>query len=568
MRRNLGLFLLTLALTGVLTYAVFLKSGLPLLGIDDANVAFVYAHNFLAHGAFTYQPGGERVEGFTSMLWELACIVAFKFFSAPLIGLLVAEVVLVSLALTYLLAFVRDAISPRGLAWAYGFFLLAWTFSTTTYVMWSTISLMEFALWTSLQIALVTSLLFLTRTSLTPLRQAGLCALFAAFVLTRPESLALGFVYVLLLGLILYFKDGRRVRTALFATLPSFCAYAGSALALTAFQLWYFGFPFANTYYQKVSSDVPYRLAQGAYYFAKFIYWYPAALLTLLAIVVIAFLLLRRYHTRSAWLTEIEARPLLLQLGVLGIVIAANLALPIYEGGDHFAEARLFFPIWPLLALPPLYLATLLKDAFVRGDWRLLDTWFVRGCTLLAAAIVFFYFQPYKWYQRYPYSVFKEIAIAQAGQEQGAFLTTFFGAVSPLPLVGTTAAGGIALTYKGPIADLLGLNDVAMAHQTNNKRIGLQGHAAFDTTTFFSSMPADLLMPIPTDKDADIAQLEASESYTNINFLEDLFDNPTFKDLFMPAIVYNPTTGQYLFAYWRDTFLAQLKAKGFKITAS
>ena len=43
----------------------------PATGIDDANIFFVYARNVSAGDGFVFNPGRERVEGFTSLLWVL-----------------------------------------------------------------------------------------------------------------------------------------------------------------------------------------------------------------------------------------------------------------------------------------------------------------------------------------------------------------------------------------------------------------------------------------------------------------------------------------------------------------
>lgn len=560
------LFLATLALMALATYVIFIKSGYPLVGIDDANIFFVYAHNFLAHHAFVYQPGGERVEGFSSILWELLCIAAFKFLHAPELGLVLFNIVLTALGLTYLLVFIRTTFATKVIPAAASLFFFLWIFSTPSYILWSTISLMEFGVWSFLQVALIVSILFLTRSMLTARKQFLLCALFVAFVLARPESLLLGLVYLFLLGLVFYFKNGRRIRTAFLSVVPSLCAFVGTTLALTAFRIYYFGFPFPNTYYAKVSGDLFYRFSAGFLYFIKFLYWYPLALWSLLAMAVTAWIVLRRWRMNRTWFAEQETKTTLLQLVVIGIAITVNLLLPVYEGGDHFAEARLFLPIWPLLALPILYFFKLLADITVRKDIRMFDSWFVRGCAMLAFLVLFFYFPPYKWYERpEQYSVSKGIGLAQAERQEGVFLNTFFRDIPRMPTVGVIAAGGIAFSYQGPVADLMGLNDVVMAHQTNNSRIGLAGHAAFDTQTFFTSSHVDVLLPIVADQNTQIDQVEGTLAYANTFFLEDIFDNAEFKQSFTPAIAFNPATKQYLFAYYSNTFLVQMRENGIRV---
>ena len=72
------------ALVGLPAVAAALRMGpMGFLGIDDANIYFVYAKNLaLGHG-FVYHPGGERVEGFTSLLWTLLCAAAHRLAARP-----------------------------------------------------------------------------------------------------------------------------------------------------------------------------------------------------------------------------------------------------------------------------------------------------------------------------------------------------------------------------------------------------------------------------------------------------------------------------------------------------
>jgi len=56
------------------------------------------------------------------------------------------------------------------------------------------------------------------------------------------------------------------------------------------------------------------------------------------------------------------------------------------------------------------------------------------------------------------------------------------------PSVAIAAAGGFGFTYVGRIVDLVGLNNVQMAHALKNK-IGVRDHASFDPETFFRLKP-------------------------------------------------------------------------------
>lgn len=64
-------YLFSLIITTASALLYYFMYRLPLLGIDDANIYFTYMRNFADGLGFVYNPGGERVEGFTSILYTL-----------------------------------------------------------------------------------------------------------------------------------------------------------------------------------------------------------------------------------------------------------------------------------------------------------------------------------------------------------------------------------------------------------------------------------------------------------------------------------------------------------------
>ena len=50
------------------TVAVQIVLSPPLVGMDDANIGFRYARNLAEGQGFVFNPGGERIEGVTSLL--------------------------------------------------------------------------------------------------------------------------------------------------------------------------------------------------------------------------------------------------------------------------------------------------------------------------------------------------------------------------------------------------------------------------------------------------------------------------------------------------------------------
>lgn len=65
------------------TYYALHELNYPLIGTDDANIYFVYARNLANGYGFVYNIGGERVEGFTSLLWTVIAALAYKFTDVP-----------------------------------------------------------------------------------------------------------------------------------------------------------------------------------------------------------------------------------------------------------------------------------------------------------------------------------------------------------------------------------------------------------------------------------------------------------------------------------------------------
>src|SRR5688500_8116472 len=96
-------FLLAFFLCSVVSLLTLHQLNYPLTGIDDANIYFVYARNLANGHGFVYNAGGERVEGFTSLLWTVISALVFKFSSYPELVLLIINIILMSLAVAYIL---------------------------------------------------------------------------------------------------------------------------------------------------------------------------------------------------------------------------------------------------------------------------------------------------------------------------------------------------------------------------------------------------------------------------------------------------------------------------------
>ncbi|MEM8862745.1 MAG: hypothetical protein AAGD96_30920, partial [Chloroflexota bacterium] len=149
-KKFLLVFLSMLTLSCLSAGSMWKRFGYALTGIDDANIFFVYAQNISRGFGFVFNAGGERVEGFSSILWTLICSFAFYISSQPELLLLIFNVLTLALCASLAVYWLGDEIlqgykSPVKLMWLLIF--IGIIFSTPAYIIWNTISLMENALW-------------------------------------------------------------------------------------------------------------------------------------------------------------------------------------------------------------------------------------------------------------------------------------------------------------------------------------------------------------------------------------------------------------------------------------
>jgi len=141
-------------------------------------------------------------------------------------------------------------------------------------------------------------------------------------------------------------------------------AFVATVTALTIFRLCYFGYPFLNTYYAKVSPSLIYNLTKGKDYLFGFASSGQLVGVGVLAVVVSAVLtiggmfkrLLAGRHAAAVRRRPIEAHEI---CALVAIVLLMILAL---TGGDHFQMFRFYQPAYPIMCLT---IALLLSKAGV-----------------------------------------------------------------------------------------------------------------------------------------------------------------------------------------------------------
>src|SRR4051812_12442363 len=149
MSRKAPLALLTFLCLAAITFFYWWEYKKPVYGIDDANIYFVYMKHFAEGHGFVWEVGGERVEGFTSVLWTLIGALCYKLTPQhfPLL-LLALNTVLTFVTVFHVLLFVRRLNNTTHQAIALtDVLILAMLFFPLGFIEWSLLTLMETGLW-------------------------------------------------------------------------------------------------------------------------------------------------------------------------------------------------------------------------------------------------------------------------------------------------------------------------------------------------------------------------------------------------------------------------------------
>lgn len=469
--------------------AYWLLQAPPLLGAEDAAIGFRYARNLAEGHGIVFNPGGERVEGFTSVSWLLISALVYRVVGAaslePFLLILSVGMTVVTVAIVARLL-LDQRLGRLSLAVA-----ALWVLANGGFFYWSGLSLMDVAPW-AMGLAL---LLLLVDARLTGREArwasfAPLAATVVFLVLTRPESM-------------LVVPGAVAVAFAAYPRSPAFKRLAAEVLGvtavsvglLTAFRLAYFGVPLPNTYYTKVSPDVLWRVTAGFGYLREYAAAHSVGWALFVAIgaclVLGARVLLRRGRGGSRAGVDAGAADAAPVPGVAVFVsgfMVVGAASIVWGGGDHYQGHR-FLQSWLVLGAVPLAVAVeLAARAVGRRDER--------GATLVAGAavLVLLALMPAQWTAYRDHGIRQQaIDVGMQGRFVGATMTQVFD--PPRPELGLWMVGGASYTYEGPVKDLLGLNWIAMGMSEGDRK-GPRDHAAFNVDVFWSA-PPDVMIPEP-----------------------------------------------------------------------
>ncbi len=320
---------------------------------DDAFISFRYARNFAQGYGLVFNPGFERVEGYSNFLWVLLLAGFQRLGVVPEIAahLLSITTTVALWALVVWFSYrLAPAAGPRWLRVIPALFLAA----TRSIAVWSTSGL-ETRLFEVLIIGGVFRLIVELEAGLGGRRCRPLAALlFALATLTRPDGLLISLAALTVAGL--YLARRRRLNWRI-VTL-SLSVYAVTVGGHFAFRLAYYGEWLPNTYYAKVGGRTWWDM--GLVYLGMFALEYC----------VFLWLPLVAASVKDHW----ERRTLYVPL-VFAAVIVPHLLYVAAIGGDHF-EYRpldLYFPfVFLLLSSGAAY--------FARRRWA---SWATVGYLLL-----------------------------------------------------------------------------------------------------------------------------------------------------------------------------------------
>lgn len=382
---------------------------------DDMYIFLVYARNFIDGNGLTYN--GTLVEGFTSVLWVfLLVLIGFMKISLPQLaeGLSVLSG-LFALFTTYKLA-KSMGIRPEWLALLPSGLLAL----TGDFAFYSMVGLEE-VLFTGL-VALCLALLY-SQPASHLLRSVWFPLLLAILILTRPE----GALISALLFLILLRRDNFPLVLRSGFTL---------VFLLTPVLLWkrsFYGYWLPNTWYVKGGAGLA-NLEQGLVYFLFNAERYLGVPVALAAMAAYGF-----YKKQSAILKDFSP---------LALIVVTWLVYIIMQGGDNMVGGRFFLPM-----LPAVY-CIVIKFAL---EVRMKRAEILLGTAVLGFTLFYGYVanpglhnQAQSW--RDAFNIRKNA---------GILLRDHFPKDT---VVALNQAGIIPYYSQLPTIDMLGLNDVHIAH--------------------------------------------------------------------------------------------------------
>ncbi|HEX5154990.1 MAG TPA: hypothetical protein VFW07_26275 [Parafilimonas sp.] len=526
-------FFIFLALISLLAFIDCVYLGTGTIGIDDGNIFLNYARH-IAHGhGFVFNTNGEKVEGFTSLLWVLICAAAYMITVQPELLLICLSLLLTTLVVTNIFRAIKKDVQQLYPEFSKYFFWIYCTFIITigpSFIAWSVLSLMENALWNFIFISLVLLVSATVETgSISIKKRIAIIGLGCLLILTRPEAL----VWNLVFTTILFYTFIQNKRKIFYPLLYLLCV-AVTTICLTVFRLHYFGYQFPNTYYAKISSDKIYNLTEGVKYAINFVAGYqPVISLLLISMMIVLLYGLTRLKLLNRNSDVFLQDSMIIKKScIIAVIVLVGFVLPFTTGGDHFGGFRFYQDLLPLFAWGILMIVWLVKNNSIHK---------ASIKTFGFSVIIIFFIaiglndlidlkNPAKTQLNF------EFLLARQGRDLAEKLNKTFP--SNKPSIGMIAVGGFGLKYQGNTVDLMGLNNILMGHSPGDRK-GIKNHAAFNKDIFYKLKP-DILLPAICDdlkKATNVYfSLRDENNFDNLA-MKNIFNDEEFQKLYIPVFI-------------------------------
>ena len=512
---------------------------------------------------------------FTSLLWTLVGSVAYRLLSDNFeLGLFIFLFLLTVLAICRLTIFVDANLNSKRVFSTSTVIVLSAMTISPGYTEWSILSLMDAGVWNALIIFAFIELASLQDENLLPGSNRRLAVLLFLMVFTRPESMLWGPILVFLRAVQVY-RLKHTTLTSVFAySAGPTAAFCASLVSLIGFRLYYFGFPLPNTYYAKVSADRFANLLSGFEYLWTYVYEVNPFSPALLVLALLAGLMPNHGFPKM--------------VGTIWIGVAfvlTTIATPLLTGGDHFALARFMQVseplLWALLALSWAKSSTMLSkrregkgrklNKVMRDRRAKVDLSAMASGLLVVVAVGFCVFRVnnagFLLRDKEFVGMRHEFVLPVVCRQNMTKLNRFFSDLPGYPSCGVFTAGGNSYAYAGRTIDLLGLNNIEMAHANKVKnKNALKNHASFDVDVFFHQQP-DLFwldanwFPRGTQPNR---RLVSPDPIRRAAF-EPIWSDERFLMEYQPVLIRKKDFDECLAVFARRNFLGSLEARTYTI---
>lgn len=543
-------FLILLCTLAVAFLAWWLPGELSAFSSDDSYIYFSFARNIAEGNGYVFFPGGERVEGGTSLGWTLICTALYLLPGDLVLWLRMFSVLITALFLHLVLKIISgfsknpDNGFTDPLLWIYLFSILC----CPGFIQWMCLNGLDTPLW-AVFIAGITWL-SLGRMKGHAFSKAAIL-LFFFFPLARPESLLWG----ALLFLSLFFASrlaGKPLLATIKENFPIILAFTFGSVLLIVFRLMYFGYPFPNTYYAKVGGFSTGAVYSGLHYLKDFIFSAPILGFCLVVIAVTIYFILMGLRKRIT--LSIQPVSAFFLLCVAGF----TLMLPVLSGGDHFRGFRFFQPLIPFFLSPVFLLPDRIRSTYAARFFN----WMI----IMAVIILLIPLAVIPWKQSWIDHTFTkgEWDLADESFTSGATLSEMFRGYGK-PFVSTGTVGGFEWGYDGPVLDIFGLTSTVMAHSPG-ERTAPKNHSAFDKAIFYSEKPDMLTIRKATGvSDTLLPDRGAGFNETAFTLTQGITQEREFKNIYQPAILIHPSGKPMYKAWYRNEFIDKLRAAGYTV---